>query len=122
MIRRPPGSTRTDTLFPYTTLFRALIMRLVDLQLSFPAILVALILVAILGRGADQVMIALILVQWAYYARTVRGSALVERRKAYTEAAQCLDLPPRRLLFRPLPPNVPAPMIVGGTLTTPKPL
>src|SRR4029079_3849193 len=59
----------------------ALIMRLVDLQLSSPAILVALILVAILGRGADKVMIALILVQWAYYARTVRGSALVERRK-----------------------------------------
>src|SRR6185503_19148028 len=58
----------------------ALIMRVVDLQLSFPAILVALILVAILGRGADKVMIALILVQWAYYARTVRGSALVERR------------------------------------------
>jgi peptide/nickel transport system permease protein len=71
----------------------ALVMRLVDLQLSFPAILVALILVAILGRGADKVMIALILVQWAYYARTVRGAALVERRKEYIEAAQCLDLP-----------------------------
>jgi peptide/nickel transport system permease protein len=96
----------------------ALIMRLVDLQLSFPAILVALILVAILGRGADKVMIALILVQWAYYARTVRGSALVERRKEYIEAAQCLDLPPRRIVFRHLLPNVIAPMIVVGTLQT----
>ena len=96
----------------------ALIMRLVDLQLSFPAILVALILVAILGRGADKVMIALILVQWAYYARTVRGSALVERRKEYIEAAQCLDLPPRRIVFRHLLPNVVAPMIVVGTLQT----
>jgi peptide/nickel transport system permease protein len=96
----------------------ALIMRIVDLQLSFPAILVALILVAILGRGADKVMIALILVQWAYYARTVRGSALVERRKEYIEAAQCLDLPPRRIVFRHLLPNVVAPMIVVGTLQT----
>src|SRR5688500_11164244 len=76
----------------------ALIMRIVDLQLSFPAILVALILVAILGRGADKVMIALILVQWAYYARTVRGSALVERRKRSEEAAQCLALPASRIV------------------------
>jgi peptide/nickel transport system permease protein len=96
----------------------ALIMRVVDLQLSFPAILVALILVAILGRGADKVMIALILVQWAYYARTVRGSALVERRKEYIEAAHCLALPPRRIIFRHLLPNVIAPMIVVGTLQT----
>jgi peptide/nickel transport system permease protein len=96
----------------------ALIMRLVDLQLSFPAILVALILVAILGRGADKVMIALILVQWAYYARTVRGSALVERRKEYIEAAHCLALSPRRIVFRHLLPNVVAPMIVVGTLQT----
>ncbi|HKU47648.1 MAG TPA: ABC transporter permease [Burkholderiales bacterium] len=96
----------------------ALIMRIVDLQLSFPAILVALILVAILGRGADKVMIALILVQWAYYARTVRGSALVERRKEYIEAAQCLELPPRRIVFRHLLPNCIAPMIVVGTLQT----
>ena len=96
----------------------ALIMRLVDIQLSFPAILVALILVAILGRGADKVMIALILVQWAYYARTIRGSALVERRKEYMEAAQCLALPPSRIVFRHLLPNCLAPMIVVGTLQT----
>ncbi|HZM33610.1 MAG TPA: ABC transporter permease [Burkholderiales bacterium] len=96
----------------------ALIMRIVDLQLSFPAILVALILVAILGRGADKVMIALILVQWAYYARTVRGSALVERRKEYIEAAQCLALPGSRIVFRHLLPNCLAPMIVVGTLQT----
>ena len=96
----------------------ALVMRLADLQLSFPAILVALILVAILGRGADKVMIALILVQWAYYARTVRASALVERRKEYIEAARCLALPPRRIVFRHLLPNCLAPMIVVATLQT----
>ena len=70
----------------------AVIMRIVDLQLSFPAILVALILVAILGKGVDKVIIALVTVQWAYYARTVRGSALVERSKEYIEAATCLAL------------------------------
>jgi peptide/nickel transport system permease protein len=63
-------------------------------------------------------MIALILVQWAYYARTVRGSALVERRKEYIEAAHCLALPARRIVFRHLLPNVIAPMIVVGTLQT----
>ena len=63
-------------------------------------------------------MIALILVQWAYYARTVRGSALVERRKEYIEAAHCLALPPRRIVFRHLLPNVVAPLIVVGTLQT----
>ena len=96
----------------------AFIMRVVDVQLSFPAILVALILVAILGQGVDKVIIALILVQWAYYARTVRGSALVERGKEYIEAAHCLALPAPRIVFRHLLPNVLAPMIVVGTLQT----
>jgi peptide/nickel transport system permease protein len=96
----------------------AFIMRVVDIQLSFPAILVALILVAILGRGADKVVIALILVQWAYYARAVRGSAMVERQKEYIEAARCLALPASRIVFRHLLPNCLAPMIVVGTLQT----
>jgi peptide/nickel transport system permease protein len=96
----------------------SVVMRIVDLQLSFPAILVALVLLAVFGRGVDKVVIALVIVQWAYYARTVRGSALVERRKEYIEAAQCLDLPPRRIVFRHLLPNVIAPMIVVGTLQT----
>src|SRR3546814_8755127 len=74
----------------------AAIMRVVDLQLSFPSILVALILLAVLGKGVDKVIIALIIVQWAYYARTVRGTALVERRKEYIEAAACLALSHRR--------------------------
>lgn len=88
------------------------VMRVVDLQLSFPAILVALILVAVLGKGVDKVVIALVLVQWAYYARTVRGGALVERRKEYIEAATCLALSHRRIVFRHLLPNCLPPMIV----------
>src|SRR3546814_14337723 len=57
-----------------------LIMRTVDIQLSFPAILLALILLSLLGNGVDKVIIALIAVQWAYFARAARGAALVERR------------------------------------------
>ena len=92
------------------------IMRIVDLQLSFPAILIALVLLATLGKGVDKIIIALIVVQWAYYARTVRGSTLVERSKEYVEAATCLGLSHNRIVFRHLLPNVMAPLIVVGTV------
>jgi peptide/nickel transport system permease protein len=94
------------------------IMRVVDLQLSLPTILVALILVSILGKGVDKIIIALVVVQWAYYARTVRGSALVERRKEYVEAAQSLGLSHSRIVFRHILPNVLAPIIVIATVQT----
>ena len=93
-------------------------MRIVDLQLSFPAVLVALILVASLGKGVDKIIIALVVVQWAYYARTVRGTALVERRKEYVEAAACLGLSHTRILFAHILPNCMAPLIVVGTVQT----
>ena len=96
----------------------SIIMRVVDLQLSFPAILIALILLSILGKGVDKIIIALVIAQWAYYARTVRASALVERRKEYIEAATCLALSHRRIVFRHLLPNVLPPLIVVGTLQT----
>ena len=92
------------------------IMRLVDLQLSFPTILAALMILAFLGKGVLNVVIALVIVEWAYYARTVRGTALVERRREYIEAAQCLALPTYRILFRHLLPNCLPPLIVVGTM------
>jgi peptide/nickel transport system permease protein len=94
------------------------IMRIVDLQLSLPTVLVALILVAMLGKGVDKIIIALVVVQWAYYARTVRGSALVERRKEYVEAAQSLGLSHSRIVFGHILPNVLAPVIVIATVQT----
>ncbi|WPB85343.1 ABC transporter permease [Sediminicoccus rosea] len=94
----------------------SVIMRLVDLQLSFPTILAALMILAFLGKGIMNVVIALVIVEWAYYARTVRGSALVERRREYIEAAQCLALPTSRILFRHLLPNCLPPLIVVGTI------
>ncbi len=94
----------------------ALLMRIVDIQLSFPAILVALMLLAILGKGVDKVIIALIVVQWAYFARAARGAALVERGKEYVEAARCMSLSWGRVLFRHVLPNCMPPLIVIATI------
>lgn len=96
----------------------SVIMRIVDLQLSFPASLVALMLIAILGKGIENIILALVIAQWAYFARTVRGTALVERRKEYVEAAQCLGLSQTRIVFRHILPNCMAPLIVVGTVQT----
>ncbi|XYK79781.1 MAG: ABC transporter permease [Labrenzia sp.] len=96
----------------------AVIMRVVDLQLSFPAALVALMLVAALGKGIDKIILALVVAQWAYYARTVRATALVERGKEYVEAAQCLGLSKTKVVFRHILPNCLAPLIVVGTVQT----
>jgi len=92
--------------------FDSLIMRIVDIQLSFPAILIALILLAVFGQGLGKIIIALITVQWAYYARTVRSAALVEMGKEYIEAARSLGLGHLRIIFKHLLPNCVAPLIV----------
>jgi peptide/nickel transport system permease protein len=92
------------------------LMRIVDIQLSFPAILIALIFLAILGQGVDKIILALIVTQWAYYARTVRGSALVERKRAYVDAARSMALPDRSILFRHILPNCLPPLIVVATM------
>ena len=95
--------------------FESLVMRLVDLQLSFPSVLVALMILAFLGKGVGNVVLALILVEWAYYARTARASALAERRREYIEAAECLALSKPRIVFRHLLPNCMPPLVVVAT-------
>jgi peptide/nickel transport system permease protein len=94
----------------------AVIMRIADIQLSFPAILIALILLALLGQGVGKIIAALVTVQWAYYARTVRSSAMVERQKEYVEAARVLALSQPRIVFRHLLPNCLPPLIVVATV------
>jgi len=93
-----------------------LIMRMVDIQLSFPSILIALILLAVLGQGLDKIILALVAVQWAYYARTARSAALVERGKEYMEAAAGLALSHSRIVLRHLLPNCLPPLIVVATV------
>ena len=96
----------------------AFLMRVVDIQLSFPAILVALVLLALLGKGIDKVIVALAIVQWAVYARTVRAAAMVERRKEYFEAATCLELSNGRIIWNHLLPHSVSSLIVLATLQT----
>ena len=92
------------------------IMRVADIQLSFPPILIALILLALTGQGVGKIIIALVAVQWAYYARTARSAALVERKKEYIEAATALGLSPARIMLRHLLPNCLPPLIVIAAL------
>ncbi len=93
-----------------------LVMRAVDFILGFPTMLVALVLLAMLGRGIDKVIIALVVVQWAHYARIMRGRALQERRKEYIEAAQNLGFPAWRVMLVHLMPNCIGPVMVFGTI------
>jgi peptide/nickel transport system permease protein len=94
----------------------AVIMRIIDLQLSLPAILLALVLVAMLGQGLMQLVTALTLAQYAYFARTTHGAASAERSKDYIEAALSTPLPARQVLFRHLLPNALPPLIVVATV------
>lgn len=93
-----------------------LVMRIVDLQLSFPAILLALVLSALLGQGKAQLIAALVTAQYAYFARTAYGAATAERRKDYVEAALATPLSARRVVFRHLLPNCAPPLIVVATV------
>ena len=104
----------------------AFIMRAADVQLSFPAILIALlidgILRAVLPRSAhgDVALIVLIIAigvsNWPQYARTVRGSTLVEKNKEYVQAARVIGVGTPAIVFRHLLPNVLGPVLVIGTI------
>jgi peptide/nickel transport system permease protein len=104
----------------------AIIMRIADVQLSFPAILVALLVDGIIRgvlppgihtRSAIFVLILAIgLSFWVHYARTVRGSTMVEKGKEYVHAARIIGISRCRILLRHILPNVIRPVLVIGTL------
>lgn len=94
----------------------ALLMRLVDLLLSFPVVLMALMILAWLGKGVGNVMLTLVLLEWAYYARTARGQALVENRREYVEAARGQGIGQWRIVVGHILPNCLPPLIVIGAL------
>ncbi|MDX3809192.1 ABC transporter permease [Bosea thiooxidans] len=95
----------------------AVIMRIVDFMLGFPSILIALVLLASIGRGVDKVILAIVLVQWAQYARLMRASALVERRKEYIEAALNFGLPTRHIMIAHLLPNSVGSVLVVASIS-----
>lgn len=103
----------------------AFLMRLCDVMLSFPPILVAL-LIAGVGRALfpdahnsvafGVLILAITLTGWVQYARTVRGSTLVERSKDYVQAARVTGVPPLRIMLRHVLPNVTGPVLVLATI------
>ncbi|WP_372424193.1 ABC transporter permease [Salinarimonas chemoclinalis] len=94
----------------------AFIMRVADIQLSFPSMLIALFLMSAFGTGIDKVLIALTLVGWVVYARTVRGSTLGEIQKEYVQAARVAGLRDGKIIRRHVLPNVLTPLIVIATV------
>jgi peptide/nickel transport system permease protein len=103
----------------------AFIMRVCDVMLSFPAILVALLIDGI-GRAIfpnahetlafSVLILAIALTGWVQYARTVRGSTMVERGKEYVQAARVIGVPPLRIMLRHVLPNVTGPVLVLATI------
>ncbi|MEZ4867637.1 MAG: ABC transporter permease [Caldilineaceae bacterium] len=92
-----------------------LIMRLVDIQLAVPFILLAIAIMAILGTGLWNVIFVLGVSSWVGYARIVRGTVLSLREQPFIEAANCIGLSRSRLIVRHLLPNVWTPVIVLAT-------
>ena len=103
----------------------ALIMRICDVMLSFPSILVALLIDGV-GRAVfpnapeslafGVLIVAISLTGWVQYARTVRGSTLVERNREYVQAARVIGVAPMRIMFRHVLPNVLGPVLVLATI------
>lgn len=96
--------------------FDTILMRLVDVQLSFPFILLALTINAILGLGLKNILITLVVVGWIEYARIARGETLIVREREYIQAAHLLGAREWSVLFRHILPNITTPLIVIGTL------
>ncbi len=92
------------------------IMRIADIQLSFPAILIALIIMALWGAGIGKIIIAITIVSWVYYARTARGVVLSEKEKDYAQSAKALGMNSFAIIFTEIMPNVTAPIIVIATV------
>lgn len=93
-----------------------IIMRIADIQLSFPAILIALIIMALWGAGIGKIIIAITIVNWVYYARTARGVVLSEKQKDYAQSAKALGMSSFGIIFGEIMPNVTAPIIVIATV------
>ena len=94
----------------------SLIMRVVDVLLAFPSLVVALAIAGVLGPGMINAMVGLVSVWWVGYARVVRGLALSVRERPYIEAARTIGASHGRILWRHMLPNVVPPVIVLATL------
>jgi len=91
-------------------------MRITDVFLAFPALILAMVIAAALGRNLNNLTIALTIVWWPPYARIIRGTVLSEREKLYVEAARAVGAGTRRIIFRHVLPNSIYPLLVNATL------
>ena len=92
------------------------LMRITDVFLAFPALILAMGIAASLGRDLKNVIIALTLVYWPWYARLIRGQVLSMRERDFVEAAHAIGMRPSRVLVRHILPNTIAPIIVQATV------
>ena len=93
-----------------------LLMRITDIFLGFPPLVLALAIVAVMGPGITNISFAIIIVTWTEYARVVRATTLVLREQNYVQAARALGASPIRILFREVLPNAFGPIIVLASL------
>jgi peptide/nickel transport system permease protein len=94
----------------------SILMRLVDIFLAFPVIILAIAIVAVRGPGLVNVMLALVAVYWVTYARVTRGVTLVLKKEDYVSAAHSIGVPSWRIMSHHLLPNSLAPILVIATL------
>lgn len=94
-----------------------IIMRVIDIMLAFPNIMLALVVVAILGPSIRNVMIAVGIGEIPRYTRLIRGQVLSARELLYVEAAKVVGVPTPKILYRHILPNVVSPVVVLGTLS-----
>jgi len=92
------------------------VMRVTDLVFAFPAIILAMVVTAVLGRGLRNAVLAIVIVAWPAYARIVRGLVLSIGDSEYVQSARLLGVSSKRTLFRDVLPNVAGPVLVLMTL------
>src|SRR3546814_10900967 len=123
MIRRPPRTTRTDTLLPYTTLFRSFygglvddaLMRFTEFFQTIPQLAMAVVLVAVLSPSIYSIMAAISLVSWPPAARLVRGEFLTLRQREFVQASIVIGQRPWRTICSQILPNAMSPIIVSAS-------
>jgi ABC-type dipeptide/oligopeptide/nickel transport system permease subunit len=91
------------------------IMRISDVFMSFPGILLAIAVMAVRGPGLENVIVALSIMGWTGYARLTRGQVLSLREREFVLAAEALGAPPKRIIYLHILPNIAAPLIVEAT-------
>lgn len=96
--------------------FESLVMRLVDIQLSLPGVLLAIAILAAIGKGLFNVVLVLGLVSWVQYARIVRGSTLSVKAQDYVLGARAIGASNRRIIWRHIFPNILPPLMVVATI------